>query len=212
MSDSRNHNPASWPPPWAGRTLVLVMGAVATALLVAVVATVVGVLGSVGGTTRAEATAQASLAARRAAADRQWASAACTSLLNWRNEIHHDDSSLDLGFGPAARVRAAIAATTRLLGQLGTLGPPPSPKTPDAQAHAAALRAEIDSRLRDLQIAAGGVAGGNLAAIGTLLNDLGSAGVAGAHEVTELRHLVSVDLGLSLAETRPCRQLVGIPV
>ena len=75
-----------------------------------------------------------------------------------------------------------------------------------------ALRAEIDSRLRDLQIAAGGVAGGNLAAIGTLLNDLGSAGVAGAHEVTELRHLVSVDLGLSLAETRPCRQLVGIPV
>src|ERR1700761_8472240 len=114
MSDSRNHNPASWPPPWGGRTLVLVMGAVATALLVAVVATVVGVLGSVGGTTRAEATAQASeataqasLAARRAAADRQWASAACTSLLNWRNEIHHDDSSLDLGFGPAARVRAA---------------------------------------------------------------------------------------------------------
>jgi hypothetical protein len=188
------------------------MGGVATALLVAVVTTVIGVLGSVGGTARAEATTQASLAARRAVADRQWASAACTSLLNWRNEIHHDDSSLDLGFGPAARVRAAIAATTRLLGQLDTLGPPPSARTPDAQAHAAALRAEIDSRLRDLQIATGGVAGGNLAAIGTLLNDLGSVGVAGAHEVTELRHLVSVDLGLSLAETRPCWQLVGIPV
>jgi hypothetical protein len=30
--------------------------------------------------------------------------------------------------------------------------------------------------------------------------------------VSELRHLVTVDLGLSLAETRACRQLVGIPI
>jgi hypothetical protein len=30
--------------------------------------------------------------------------------------------------------------------------------------------------------------------------------------VDELRHVLTVDLGLSLAETSACRQLVGIPI
>jgi hypothetical protein len=212
MPATRDHDPASWPPAWAGRALVLVMGGVAAALLVAVVTTVITVLASAGGTPNAQASTQASLAARRAAANRQWASAACSSLLDWRDEIHHDDSSLDLGFGPAARVRAAIAATTRMLDRLDALGLPPSAQTPEGRAGAAALRADLTSPLRALEADAGSVAGGNLAAIGSLIGDLRNEGAAGTRVVTELRHVASVELGLSLAETRACRQLVGIPV
>ena len=63
-----------------------------------------------------------------------------------------------------------------------------------------------------LEGAAGSVASGNLAAIGTLLGDLESDKVLPGQISSELQHVVSVDLGLSVAETRACRQLVGIPI
>jgi hypothetical protein len=34
----------------------------------------------------------------------------------------------------------------------------------------------------------------------------------GTQIVGELRHVLSVDLGLSLVETRACRRLVGVPI
>jgi hypothetical protein len=66
--------------------------------------------------------------------------------------------------------------------------------------------------VRNIEGTAGSVANGNLAAIGALLSDVESDTVVGTQIVNELRHVLSVDLGLSLVETRARRQLVGIPI
>ena len=66
--------------------------------------------------------------------------------------------------------------------------------------------------MRNVEGTAGSVANGNLAAIGALLSDVESDTVVGTQIVNELRHLLSVDLGLLLVETRACRELVGIPI
>jgi len=66
--------------------------------------------------------------------------------------------------------------------------------------------------VRNTEGSAGSVANGNLAAIGALLSDVESGTVVGTPIVNELRHVLSVNLGLSLVETRACRQLVGIPI
>jgi hypothetical protein len=96
--------------------------------------------------------------------------------------------------------------------QFNQLGLPPSARTAQGQAEIDQLSSDIQARVRNIQGAAGGVASGNLAAVGTLLNDLEADTVVGTQIANELRHIVSVDLGLSLVETRACRQLVGIPV
>ena len=188
------------------------MCGVAAALLVAVATAVIPLFDTQAGTPTAQAAARASTADRRATADRQWASAVCTSVLGWKNEINHDESSLDLSFGPAARVRDAIGATGRLLDQLDRAGLPPAARTPQGRAVTAQLRIGVASRLRTLEGAATSVASGNLAAIGALAGDLGNDGAIGAQVVSEVRHLSSVDLGVSVVETRACRQLPGIPV
>jgi len=159
-----------------------------------------------------QTSAQASLAAKRMVANRQWASATCTNILDWKNEIHHDATSLDLGFGALARIRDAIAATTQMSDTLNKLGLPPGAQTAPARAEIDQLRSEVESRVHSVEGAAGSVAGGNLAAIGAVLSDLETDTVVGTPIVNELRHVVSIDLGLSLVETRACRQLVGIPI
>jgi hypothetical protein len=211
MLPARDHS-SSPAPVWARRALVLMMGGAAAGLLVAVAAALITLVGAAGGTPAAQATAQASLAAQRATANRQWASSACTNILNWKDELHRDGTSLGLGLNPLTRVQDAIATTTRLLNRLDALGLPPSAQTPEGRAETAQLRADVEPRLRALESAAGSVAAGNLAAIGTLISDLGADSAVGTEVVTGLRHLLSVDLGLSLVETRACRQLVGIPV
>ena len=157
-------------------------------------------------------TAQASLAAQRTAANRQWASATCTNILDWKNEIERDGTSLDLGLGLSARLNDAIVATNRMLNEFDKLGLPPAAQTAPARAEIERLRSDIESRVHSLKGAADSVANGNLAAIGTLVGDLENDRGVGTQIAGELRHVVSVDLGISLAETRACRQLVGIPV
>ena len=66
--------------------------------------------------------------------------------------------------------------------------------------------------MRNVEGTAGSVANGHLAAIGALLSDVDSDTVVGTQVVNELRDVLSVDLGLSLVETRACRELVGIPI
>ena len=191
--------------------MLLVMASIVGAITVAISTGAVKVPGLSGGSRNDETSEQAGLAAQRTAADEQWASATCTSILAWKNEIQRDGTSLDLGLGPSARVHDAIAASNRLLSELDKLGLPPGASL-QARAELAKLRADIASRLSSLEGAAGSVAGGNLAAIGTLLGDLESDKVLPGRIAGELQHLVSVDLGLSVAETRACRQLVGIPI
>ena len=157
-------------------------------------------------------TAQASLAAERTAANRQWASATCTNVLDWKNEIERDGTSLDLGLGLSARLNDAVAATNRMLNELDKLGLPPAAQTAPARAEIERLRSDIESRVHNLKGAADSVANGNLAAIGTLVSDLENDNGVGTQIAGELRHVVPVDLGISLAETRACRQLVGIPI
>jgi hypothetical protein len=192
--------------------VVLIIGGITALVLVALSTNAITVGGSRGSTPSADRSAQALLAAQRMAADRVWASATCTNILDWKNEIHHDATSLDLGFGPMARLHDAIAATTAMANQFNRLGLPPTAHTAQAQAEIDQLRSDIESRVQSVEGAAGGVATGNLASVGTVLNDLEADTAVGPQILEELRHVVSVDLGLSLVESRACRQLVGIPV
>jgi len=197
---------------WRLARVTLVVCAVFAAATVAFSTGAVRIPRLSGGSENAQASDQAALAAQRTAADKQWASSTCTNILDWKNEIHRDGTSLDLGFGPVARVKDAVAATTRLLSQLDKLGLPPGAQTARARAELNQLRTDLTSHLRDLEGAASSVAGGNLAAIGTLVTDLENDKAFGTQITDELGNVVSVDLGLSLVETRACRQLAGSPV
>jgi hypothetical protein len=65
--------------------------------------------------------------------------------------------------------------------------------------------------VREIEDDARSVAGGNVAAIGTLVSDLKNDRAVGPQMVDRLRQIVSVDLGLSAIQIRPCQQLIGIP-
>jgi hypothetical protein len=66
--------------------------------------------------------------------------------------------------------------------------------------------------LHEIDGVAGTVASGDFGAIGTLVSDLESDLGLAKQLRNELGHVVSVDLGLSLVETRACRELVGSPI
>jgi hypothetical protein len=187
-----------------GRVL-LIVGGVAAAVLVVLSTGALTVPGT-------ETGAQASPTSKQMAADQHWASATCTNILDWKDEIQRDATGLNLSFGALARIQDAIAATTRMSNEVNRLGLPPDVQTGQARAEIDQLRSDIESRLHNVVGAAGSVASGNLAAIGPLVSDLENDTVLGTPIVNELRHVVSVDLGLSLVETRACRQLIGIPV
>jgi hypothetical protein len=197
---------------WRLARVLLVIGGVIAAVTVAISSGAVKIPGLPDGSQKAQPSDQPTLAAQRTAADKQWASATCTSIVNWKNQIQRDGTSLNLGFGPSARVKDAIAATTRLVSELDKLGLPPGAGTAQAQAELNQLRSEITSHVRELEGAATSISGGNLAAIGTLVTDLENEKVLSTQIAGQLRHLVTVDLGVSLVETRACRQLVGIPI
>jgi hypothetical protein len=160
----------------------------------------------------AQSGVQASLAAKRMAANQQWASDTCTNILDWKNEIQRDATSLNFGLGILTRIQDAIAATNRMSNELTKLGLPPAAQAGQLRGEIDQLRSDIESRVHNVQAAANSVATGNFAAIGTLVGDLASDTALGTPIVNDLRHIVSVDLGLSLVETRACRQLVGIPI
>lgn len=185
--------------------IFLIMGGIA-GLVVAAVA-----IALPGGGHRNSTTAEASLAANRTAANKQWASATCTNILAWKNEIARDRNGL-LSLNAPTHIDDAITATKRMLNREDELGLPPGAQTAQARVEADRLRTEIESRLRNIEKDANTVAGGNIAAIGTLLTDVQNDQAVAPQVVNELRHVVTVDLGLSLAETSACRQLVGIPI
>ncbi len=197
---------------WRVARVLLIMAAMAAAVVVAVIAGAITLPGVQSANRSSQAGGQAALAANQTAADERWASGTCTDILDWKNEIRRDETSLDLGFGPLARIQDAIAATTRMLGRLDALGLPPGAHTPQARAEIAGLRSGIESRLRSIEGAAASVASGNFGQTGALLSDVEGERVLAAQTGSELRHVLSVDLGLSLVETRACRQLVGIPI
>lgn len=194
---------------WPGRVLV-VIGGIAAAVVVAVAFGAIPIPGDQNSAQSTQTSAQASPADM--AANQQWAAATCTNILDWKNELQRDATGVTLGFGALARIQDAIAATTRMSDEVTTLGLPPAARTGQARAEIEQLRSDIESRVHNIERAAGSVAGGNLAAIGALLSDLEDGTAVGTQIVNELRPVVSVDLGLSIVETPACRQLVGISI
>jgi hypothetical protein len=189
---------------WAGRGLLITVAA-------ALIAISTGAITLPFGSSRRPAVGT-SLAAERSSADQRWASGLCTNVLDWKTELTRDGTSLNLGFGVVARIQDAVAATNRMVDNLNRLGLPPGAQTAQARSEISDIRSELESRVRAIESVAGSVAGGNLAAIGTLLSDLQHDKVLGARLAGGLSHVVSVDLGLSLVETRACRELVGSPI
>lgn len=194
-----------------GRVLLLVAG-VAAALAVAVITGAVALPGAGDSKPSTQTSEQASLASNESTANTRWASATCTNILVWKNAIQRDTKGLNLSFGSLGRIEDAVAATTRALNQIKKLGPPPAVRTAQARAEIQRFRADVAARVRKIQGDVHSVAGGNLAAIGTLVSDLRNAKVLGTAIGNELRHVVFADLGLSLAATPACQRLVGIAV
>ncbi len=192
-----------------GRVLLAIIGIVG-AFVVAVSVGAITLPGTHSGTQSAQARDLVSPAAKRSAANRQWASATCTSILGWKNEIQRDAANLDLGLGALPRIQDAITATTRMLNKIVKLGLPPSVQNGQAQADAERLRADLQRRVREIEDDARSVAGGNIPAIATLLSDLKNDRAVGPQMFDRLRQIVSVDLGLSVVQIRACQQLIGI--
>jgi hypothetical protein len=192
--------------------LLLAGSGTALAVVLAASLGLITLPGTHAGTRSAQASDAAARAVQRATADRRWASAACANVLNWKNEIHRDATNLNLGFGALARIQDAATATSAMLRRVDSLGLPPSAQTGRARADLERLRSELDARVHAIEGDAHRVASGSLSAIPALLSDLEGDRALAPRLAGEVGRVVSVDLGLSLAETRACRQLVGIPV
>ncbi|HEV7176783.1 MAG TPA: hypothetical protein VGN29_14885 [Solirubrobacteraceae bacterium] len=192
-----------------GRVLLAIIGVIG-AFAVAVSVGAIRLPGAHSGTQSAQARALVSPDAKRSAATMQWASATCTSILGWKNELQRDAANLDLGLGALPRIQDAITATTSMLNKIGKLGLPPSVQNGQARADAERLRTDLQRRVRQLEDDARSVASGNIPAIATLLSDLKNDRAVGPQMVDRLRQIVSVDLGLSVVQIRACQQLIGI--
>jgi hypothetical protein len=187
------------------RRVLLAMIGVAGALVVAVSVGAITLPGTHSGTQSAQARVGVS-----PAANRQWASATCTSILSWKNEIQRDAANLDLGLGALPRIQDAITATTRMLNKIGKLGLPPSVQNGQTRVDAERLRTDLQRRVREIEDDARSVASGNIPAIATLLGDLKNDRAVAPQMVDRLRQIVSVDLGLSVVQIRACQQLIGV--
>jgi hypothetical protein len=187
------------------RRVLLAMIGVVGALVVAVSVGAITLPGTHSGTQSAQARVGVS-----PAANRQWASATCTSILSWKNEIQRDAANLDLGLGALPRIQDAITATTRMLNKIGKLGLPPSVQNGQTRVDAERLRTDLQRRVREIEDDARSVASGNIPAIATLLGDLKNDRAVAPQMVDRLRQIVSVDLGLSVVQIRACQQLIGV--
>jgi hypothetical protein len=161
------------------------------------------------GSGNANVSAQQAAAARQMAADQQWASATCSIVAGWKNEIQRDVHGLTLSLGAIPRVQDAIGATTRMVDGIEQRGLPPGLRGAEGRAQLEQLRFDVQSHMHGIESAASSVAAGNLGAIGTLLTDVANLPSVGGQIVGQLRN-VAPELGVSLASSPSCRQLVGL--
>lgn len=89
------------------------------------------------------------------------------------------------------------------------LGLPPALQGAEGRAQIDQLRSDVQSHVHAIENPASSVAAGNLGAIVTLLNGLGNAPSMEGQIVGHLRDVAS-ELGVSLASSPSCRQLVGL--
>jgi hypothetical protein len=86
---------------------------------------------------------------------------------------------------------------------------PPALQSAQGRALVEQLRSDIQSRAHGVESAASSVASGNVLAIGTLLSDLGNARSIEAQVAGRVRNVAS-ELGVSMASSPACRQLIGL--
>ena len=185
--------------------VAFILGALAAATAVALGTGAV----KLPGAGNAKVGSQQAAAARQMAANQQWASATCSTVVGWKNEIQRDLHGLTLSLGAIPRVQDAIVATTRMADSIETLGLPPTLRSAERRAQINQLRSDIQSHMHGIESAATSVAGGNLGAIGTLLTDLENARSMEGEIVGRLRDVAS-QLGVSFASSPSCRQLAGL--
>lgn len=185
--------------------VIFIVGALVAAIAITIGTGAIALPGSGSANLSAQQTADV----RQLAANRQWASATCSTVLGWKNEIQRDVHGLTLSLSAIPRVQDAIGATTRVANSIKKLGLPPALRSAEGRAELDQLRSDVRSHVQSIESAAASVAGGNLAAIGTLVSDLRTAPSMGDRIVGHLR-VVASDLGVSLASTPSCRALVGV--
>jgi hypothetical protein len=186
--------------------VVLILGALAAATALALGT---GAVQRPAASSKARVSTQQAVAAGQWAANQRWASVACLTVVGWKNEIQRDVRGLTFSLGAIPRVQDAIGATTRMVDSIERLGLPPALQSVGARAQVDQLRSDLQSHVHGIESAASSVAGGNLGAIGTLLSDLGNAPSVEGQIVGHVRDVAS-ELGVSLASTPSCRQLVGL--
>ncbi len=198
---------------WIGAAL-LAVGCIGVAALVAISSGAIKLPGAANSSdgSGSQSSAQEANEARLTAADERWASATCTNIIVWKNELQRDEAGLGFSLSSVSRIEDAITATTHMLSEVKQLGLPPSVHGGQAQAAIEQLRSDLETRVKDIEGAAGSVASGNLAAIGTLIGDLKNYKGLGTQMLTDLRHAITGDLAISLVEAQPCRQLVGVKI
>ena len=144
-------------------------------------------------------------------ANQRWANSVCTNMLAWQKQVHHDETSLNFGFGPRARLNDAIGATRRLTSELTALGPPTTQQGSDERARFRRLGSAVQTKLTEAQTAANKVENGNLDAA-ALINDLPAGASLASALLSDTRTLASTDLAIAVLETKTCRQLAGVPI
>jgi hypothetical protein len=144
--------------------------------------------------------------------NQRWANAACTDMRAWQKQVHHDETSFNLGFGPRARLNDAIETTRRLVNEITLLGPPASQRESRDQAAFRQLGAAMQTKLNQAQTAANKLEKGNVDAATALISDLPAGANLASALLSDARKLASPDLAIAVVETRTCRQLAGVPI
>jgi len=145
-------------------------------------------------------------------ANQRWANSVCTNMLAWQKQVHHDETSLNFGFGPRARLNDAIGATRRLVYEITVLGPPVEQRQSHSQGQFRRLGLAVQTKLTEAQTAANKVENGNLDAAAALISDLPAGASLASALLSDTRTLASTDLAIAVLETKTCRQLAGVPI
>jgi hypothetical protein len=145
-------------------------------------------------------------------ANQRWANTACTDMLAWQKQVHHDETSLNLALGPRARLNDAIGATRRLVNAITVLGPPVTQRHSHSQAHFRQLGSALQTKLTEAQTATNKLETGNLDGATSLISDLPGGADLAASMLSDARQLASTDLAIAVLDTKSCRQLAGLPV
>ena len=133
-------------------------------------------------------------------------------MLDWKHQIHHDEASLNPGFGPQARLNDAIGATHRLANQLTRIGLPTTQRPSQAQHHSERLGSDLQAQITKVKTAAKQLESASAESARALFDDLGAQAGSIVALLNDLHQVSLTDLGIAMIDTKSCRQLAGIPI